>query len=151
MLTVTHKKHRYNLCHPLPVGPNLNANKEQILLVSIQASNLQVPHSQCSLRENSKFLQNFRSKNNTLKETFWLIFCLISAIVTGLGFKSKNYFIAAQNCKYIIRENSQKLRQKCKWVLWMRPQNLRWLGIQLSWPPPFKKFRVVDGDHKLTI
>jgi hypothetical protein len=29
-----------------------------------------VPHSQCSLRENPKFLKNFRSKNNTLKETF---------------------------------------------------------------------------------
>jgi hypothetical protein len=27
-----------------------------------------VPHSQCSLRENPKFLQNFRSKNKTLKE-----------------------------------------------------------------------------------
>jgi hypothetical protein len=33
-------------------------------------SNLQVPHSQCSLRENPKFLQNFRSKNNTLKANF---------------------------------------------------------------------------------
>jgi hypothetical protein len=29
-----------------------------------------VPHSQFSLRENPKFLQNFRSKNNTLKEKF---------------------------------------------------------------------------------
>ncbi len=26
-----------------------------------------VPHSQCSLRENPKFLQNSRSKNNTLR------------------------------------------------------------------------------------
>jgi hypothetical protein len=26
-----------------------------------------VPHSQCSLRENPKFLQNFGPKNNTLK------------------------------------------------------------------------------------
>ncbi len=33
-----------------------------------------VPHSQCSLKENPKFLQNFRSKNNTLKETFLLKF-----------------------------------------------------------------------------
>jgi hypothetical protein len=30
----------------------------------------QVPHSQYSLRENPKFLQNFRAKNNTLKEKF---------------------------------------------------------------------------------
>jgi hypothetical protein len=29
-----------------------------------------VPHSQCSLRENPKFLQNFRSKNKTLKANF---------------------------------------------------------------------------------
>jgi hypothetical protein len=27
-----------------------------------------VPHLQCSLRENPNFLQNIRSKNNTLKE-----------------------------------------------------------------------------------
>jgi hypothetical protein len=40
-----------------------------------------VPHSQCSLRENPKFLQNFRYKNNKLKKKFRLIFCLMSAIV----------------------------------------------------------------------
>jgi hypothetical protein len=33
-----------------------------------------VPHSQCSYREIPKFLQNFRSKNYTLKENFCLIF-----------------------------------------------------------------------------
>jgi hypothetical protein len=32
--------------------------------------NVLVPHSQCSLRENPKILPNFRSKNNTLRETF---------------------------------------------------------------------------------
>jgi hypothetical protein len=31
---------------------------------------IQVPHSQRSLRENPKILPNFRSKNNTLRETF---------------------------------------------------------------------------------
>jgi hypothetical protein len=40
-----------------------------------------VPHSQCLLKENPKFLQNFRSKNNTLKENFDFYFCLISAIL----------------------------------------------------------------------
>jgi hypothetical protein len=40
-----------NLC------PNFNGKK-------------QVPHSQCSLRKNPKFLQNFRSKNYTLIEKF---------------------------------------------------------------------------------
>jgi hypothetical protein len=32
-----------------------------------------VPHSQGSLRENPKFLQNFSFKNNTLKDKSWLI------------------------------------------------------------------------------
>jgi hypothetical protein len=30
-----------------------------------------VPHLQCSLRENPKFLQNLRYKNNTLKDFFY--------------------------------------------------------------------------------
>jgi hypothetical protein len=30
----------------------------------------QVPHSQCSLRENPELLKNFKSKNSTLKENF---------------------------------------------------------------------------------
>jgi hypothetical protein len=29
-----------------------------------------VPHSQCSLKENPKILQNLRSKNNTFGENF---------------------------------------------------------------------------------
>jgi hypothetical protein len=49
-----------------------------------------VPHSQCSLRENPKFFQNFRSKNNTLKEKFWLIFLFnICHCNSGLAFKGK--------------------------------------------------------------
>jgi hypothetical protein len=40
-----------------------------------------VPHSQCSLRENPKFLQNFRFKNNTLRENISLIFLYNIAIL----------------------------------------------------------------------
>ncbi len=40
-----------------------------------------VPHSQCSLVESPKFLQNFRPENNTLKENFQLIFLLMFAIL----------------------------------------------------------------------
>jgi hypothetical protein len=40
-----------------------------------------VPHSQCSLRENNKFLQNFRPKNNTLRENFNQCSDLISDIM----------------------------------------------------------------------
>jgi hypothetical protein len=101
-----------------------------------------VPHSQCSLRENPKFLQNFRTKNNTLKGIFWLIFLFnISHCNSGLAFKSKNYFIAAQNCVYFIKENSQKLRQKCKWAWWMRhlmlspSKTVGWTGFSTA-PPP---------------
>jgi hypothetical protein len=80
-----------------------------------------VPHSQCSLRENPKFLQNFRSKNNSLKEILWLLFLFnICHSNSGLAFKSINYCIAAQNCCYLIGENSPKLCQKRIWALWMR-------------------------------
>ncbi len=81
----------------------------------------QVPHSQCSLRENPKFLRNFSSKNNTLIEKFWLIYLFnICLCNSGLAFRSKNYNIAEQNCTYFVCENSQKLRQKRKRALWMR-------------------------------
>jgi hypothetical protein len=74
-----------------------------------------VPHSQWSLRENPKFLQN-----DILKEKFWIIFLFnICHCDSGLAFNSKNYYIVAQNCVYFITENSQKLRQQRKWDLWM--------------------------------
>jgi hypothetical protein len=80
-----------------------------------------VPHSQCSLRENPKFLQNFRSKNNTLKEKIWLEFLFnVCHYNSGLSFKIKNYYINSQNCMYFIKENCQNLRLKRKWGLWMR-------------------------------
>jgi hypothetical protein len=80
-----------------------------------------VPHSQCSLRENPKFLQNFKSKNYILKSNFSLIFLFtISHCNSGLAFQSKNYYITSQNCMYFKWEKSQNLRRKCKWALWMR-------------------------------
>jgi hypothetical protein len=49
---------------------------------------LQVPHSQCSLGENSKFLQNFRPKKNTLKGNVWVLFSYnIYHSILGLTFK----------------------------------------------------------------
>jgi hypothetical protein len=75
----------------------------------------------CSLRENSKFLQNFILKNNTLKENYWMKFFFdICHCNSGLAFKSKNYYIFSQNCVFFIRENSQNLPRKCKWALWIR-------------------------------
>jgi hypothetical protein len=89
-------------------------------IVFISRGEPQVPHSQCSLRENPKFLQNFRSKSNTLRENSWLIFFLnICRCNSSLEFKSENYSLASQNCMYFLRENSPKLSQKCKWALWM--------------------------------
>jgi hypothetical protein len=39
---------------------------------------------------------------------------------SGLAFKQKYYYITLQNFMLFIRENSQNLRQKRKWALWMR-------------------------------
>jgi hypothetical protein len=60
----------YNSCTKVKVKSWTSSNKKEL-----------VSHSQCSLRENPKFLQNFTSKNNTLKENIWKYFYLISAIV----------------------------------------------------------------------
>jgi hypothetical protein len=66
-------------------------------------------------------LQNFRSKNNILKENIWLTFLFnICHYNSGLKLKIKNYYITSQNFMYFIRENSQNLCQKRKWALWMR-------------------------------
>jgi hypothetical protein len=74
---------------------------------------IQVAHSQCSLRENPKLLQNFRPENNTIRDTFLLI-CVFNVyhFNSGLVFKNKNYSITSQNCVYFKRENFQNLRQK---------------------------------------
>jgi hypothetical protein len=53
-----------------------------------------VPHSQSSLRENPKFLQNFRPKNNTLLGNFKLLFSFyIYHSTLGLIFKGTNYYL----------------------------------------------------------
>jgi hypothetical protein len=63
-----------NISQKLPLsGLFLGLNILQKLRIF---SKQQVPHSQYLLSKNRKFSQNFRSKNNTLKEKF----CLISAI-----------------------------------------------------------------------
>jgi hypothetical protein len=53
---------------------NLTEILKLVLDQELQVKNLdwakQVLHSQCSLRKNPKFLQNFRPKNNTLKDNF---------------------------------------------------------------------------------
>jgi hypothetical protein len=74
-----------------------------------------VPHSQCSLRENLKFLQNLNLKNNLLRANFYLIFLLnICYGNSGLAFKGENYYITSQNCMYFIRENSQNASELCE-------------------------------------
>jgi hypothetical protein len=60
---------------------------EQNVIIS-----LQVPHSQCSLKESPKFLPNFRHKNNTIKVNFQVIFVFnIYLCNYGLALKGKNY------------------------------------------------------------
>jgi hypothetical protein len=77
--------------------------------------------SQCSLKENPKFLQNFKTKNCTLKGNFWLIFSFnIYNCIPGPTFKSKNYCFISQNYVHYISENFQNLRPKRKLALWMR-------------------------------
>ncbi len=49
-----------------------------------------MPHSQCSLRENSKFLQNFRPKNNTLREKI-LTKILIKYYITLQNFHKRKF------------------------------------------------------------
>jgi hypothetical protein len=56
-----------------------------------------------------------------LEKNFDYYFCLISAIVIQTWHsKVKTIILLHRNCMYFIRGNSQKLRQKYKWVLWMR-------------------------------
>jgi hypothetical protein len=72
-----------------------------------------VPDSQYSLRENPKFLQNCKPKNNTLKEIFGLIlFFNICHCNSCLAFKIKNYDIALENFMHFIRENSKTCIKK---------------------------------------
>jgi hypothetical protein len=60
-----------------------------------------VPHSQCSLRENPKFLQNFGPKNNTLKGNSILLFSFNNYhSILGLTIKGKNYSFLSQSCVY---------------------------------------------------
>jgi hypothetical protein len=101
-----------------------NFQKSSNFLIKIYVKKAQVPHSQCSLRENPKFLQNLRSKNNTLKATFWLIFLLnICHCNSGLALKCKNYYITSQNCMFLIRENShtyvRNTSELCEWGTWI--------------------------------
>ena len=77
-----------------------------------------VPHSQCSLRENTKFLQKSRPKNNTLTESVCHIFSFnIHHGSLGLTFKSKKLLFMSQNCVYYLRENFQNVCQKCRLAL----------------------------------
>jgi hypothetical protein len=100
---------------------NLLSIKPQIKIAAVDL----VPHSQCSPRENPKFLQNLYLKNYILRANFWLIFLLnICYCNSGLVFQSQNYYIAAQNCMYFIKEISQNLSKKRKWALWMKHLDL---------------------------
>jgi hypothetical protein len=70
------------------------------------------PHSQCSLRANPNFFQNFRSIDNTLRGNFGQRFLFgISHCDLDLKFKGYIFFIA-QNCDYFKQENFQNLHQK---------------------------------------
>jgi hypothetical protein len=92
----------------------------------MRSQKVQVPHSQRSPRENPKFLQNFRSKNNWLKENFWLKFLFnFSHCKSGLAHTIQKYYIASQNCVYSIKENSPNLHQKPRWTSWMRHQSIK--------------------------
>jgi hypothetical protein len=80
-----------------------------------------VPHSECSLKENPRFLQNFRPKNSTLRGNVLLLFSYnIYHSILGLTFKGKKNCFMSQNCVHFLRENFQNVRQNCKEALWMR-------------------------------
>jgi hypothetical protein len=55
----------------------------------------QVPHSQSSLKENPKFLHNFKPKNST---PFWIFSFNIYHCIHGLTFNSKNYYFLSIVC-----------------------------------------------------
>jgi hypothetical protein len=61
---------------------------------------IQEPHSQCSHKENSKFLQNFQPKDCSLKGNFWLMLSFnIYNCFPCLTFLNKNYYFLSQNCE----------------------------------------------------
>jgi hypothetical protein len=117
-----YKIHFWNGIHER--GGNLSTFTlvDQCWLYSLAAFGVgyQEPHSQCPLKENSKFMQNFKTKNNTLIEIFWLIFLFnICHCNSGLLLKLKNYYTGRQNRMYFSKENSQNLHQNaselCEW------------------------------------
>jgi hypothetical protein len=62
----------FSVFHPTKkhFHPCLMANPWQVGKTHLALYSSLVPHSQSSLRENPKFLQNFRHKNNTIKANF---------------------------------------------------------------------------------
>jgi hypothetical protein len=72
-----------------------------------------MPNSQCSLRENPKFLQNFRPKNNTLKNNCKvLILFNIYHFNWGLAFKNKSYDMITPNLCAFGRRKFTNLTSK---------------------------------------
>jgi hypothetical protein len=64
------------------------------ILLGLMQIKQQVPHSQYSLRENPKFLQKKKKKNNTLNINLWLIFSIyICYCIPSFAFMSKTIII----------------------------------------------------------
>jgi hypothetical protein len=74
-----------------------------------------VPNSQCSLRENPKFFQNFRAKITHSEKNFDQYSGMISAIVIQAWHsKAKTIKLLPKIWEYFIREKFQNLCQKTK-------------------------------------
>ncbi len=74
-----------------------------------------VSHSQCSLRENPKFLQNFSPKNNTFNGKVWLLFSLnIYHCFLCLTFKNKKLLFHITNLCVLVRKKFPKLASEMR-------------------------------------
>jgi hypothetical protein len=88
---------------------------------------IQVPHSQCSPRENPKFLKNFRPKNNTLTGNVWLLFSFyIYHPILGLTCKGKSIIYIAKLCVLGKRKSTKFTSEICEW-------GTRQISFQICW------------------
>jgi hypothetical protein len=71
-----------------------------------------VSHSQGSLRENPKFLQNFRTKNNILIDNFYLIFLFNIYHFDSDFALQNNYYTTSQKLCVFPKRKFPKLMLK---------------------------------------
>ncbi len=100
----------------------------------------QVPHSQCSRRENCKFFHNFRPENIMFREKFSSIFwCNIWHYDSGWSFKSKNLLHYFTKLSVFHKRKFPKLRSKMQVSFVNEAPDLYlsslWMSKNLVWRP----------------